>query len=157
MKGLLSERLHIAKGIDPVADAFAGTVYSDIHNMRDVEGILFVVHIGVGTTGTSTLTVEACDNVTPSNTTAIPFWYRNIASTDVNPAMTRVAATGFTTTAGSSKIVVVEARADDMGSTGYGYARLKLVEVANDPNLGGIIVILGDLRNKEDAFATKLV
>jgi hypothetical protein len=157
MKGLLSERLHIAKGIDPVADAFAGTVYSDIHNMRDVEGILFVLYVGVGATGTSTLTVEACDNVTPSNATAIPFWYRNIAATDVNPAMTRVAATGYTTVAGSSKIVVVEARADDMGATGYGYIRIKAVEIANDPNLGGIVVILGDLRSKEAAFATKLV
>lgn len=145
MKNLLSERIHFVKGIDPVADAFAGTVYSDVYNMRGAGTILFLVGLGVGAVGTSTITVEACDDVTPSNQTAIPFWHKEIATGDTDVAMTRVAATGFTTTAGSSKLVVVEAHEEAFASTEYGYVRLKLVEVANDPVLGYVIGILGDL------------
>lgn len=155
---LMMERLHAAKGIDPVADGFAGTVYSDVYSLRDHGRILFVVYVGVGTTGTSTITVEACDDVTPSNTSAIAFWSREITATDVQGAITRQASTGFTTTAGSSKIVLVEADAKDLASSGYGFIRAKLVEVANDPVLGGIMVLLdgGPGRYQEDVSATVL-
>ena len=94
----LMESLRFAKGIDPVADAFTGTVYSDVYSLRDYGRILFVIYVGVGATGTSTLTVEACDDVTPTNTTAIAFWSREITSGDTEGAITRQAAAGFTTT-----------------------------------------------------------
>ncbi len=71
MSGLLMERLHLIKGLDPVADAFAATVSSDVVDMSEFSRVLFVVHVGVGATGTSTFTVEACDDIVPTNTTAI--------------------------------------------------------------------------------------
>ena len=138
----LMEGLRFAKGIDPVADAFAGTVYSDVYAMRDYGRVLFVIYVGVGTTGNSTLTVEACDDVVPTNTTAIPFWSREITSGDTEGAITRRRPAGFTTTAGSSKFVLVEADAKDLPSE-YGFIRLKAVESANDPVLGGVHVVLG--------------
>ena len=69
---LMMENLHFAKGIDPVADAFASTVRSDVYSMRGHGRGLFVIYAGVGATGTSTITVNACDDVVPSNRTAIP-------------------------------------------------------------------------------------
>ena len=65
--------LHFVKGFDPVADAFAATVYSDIIEVAG-QGIGFVIYKGVGTTGTSTITVEACDDISASNSTAVVFW-----------------------------------------------------------------------------------
>ncbi len=72
--------LHAVKGLDPVADVFDTTQYSDVVHLKDHHNCLFTVYIGVGATGTSTFTVEACDDVTPSNTSAIPFHYRQTAA-----------------------------------------------------------------------------
>ena len=160
----LMEKLHFAKGLDPIADAFAGTVYSDVYNIGHYGRILFVLYVGVGATGTSVLTVEACDDVTPTNTTAIAFWSREITSGDTEGAITRRAAAGFTTTAGSSKIVLVEVDAKDVAAAsvnsavGNKYVRLAAVEGVDSAVLGGVMAILGGspTRYAEDVKATVL-
>lgn len=139
----LLETLHLVKGLDAVADAFAGTVASDVVNMAGYEDILFVIHKGVGATGTSTVTVEACDDVTPTTTSAVPFTYRAITTGDTEGALTQVAATGFTTTAGSSQLYAVQINAAALAASGYSYARLKMVEVVDSPVLGGILIVQG--------------
>lgn len=140
MSGLLMERLQFITGLDPVADALAGTVASDVIDMSAFSRIVFLLHQGVGATGTSTLTVEACDDTTPSNTTAIPFHYRTDHVGDEG-AFAAAAAAGFNTTAGSGKIVAVEVREDALAATGYRYVRLRAVEVVDSPVLAGILVV----------------
>lgn len=135
---------HVVKGLDPVADAFSGTVGSDVVDITGHQSATFIVYKGVGATGTSTITVEACDDVTPSNTTAVPFYYRAITSNDTNAAMTAAAAAGFTTTAGSSQIYVIEVDEQELASAGYKYVRLKAVEVVDSPVLGGIVIVLNN-------------
>lgn len=154
---LLSESTHIVTGIAPVADAFAGTVSSDVVNMEGCSGVRFIVHIGVGTTGTSTLTVEACDDVTPSNTTAIAYNYKQITSGDTDVAFAAATTAGFTTTAGSNKIIIIDVPASAIASTGYGYIRLKAVEVANDPVLGGVLIEQYGLRYAQSVTDTAIV
>lgn len=159
MNGLLMERLQLVKGIDPVADAFSGTVYSDVVDVSEFHRLAFVAFIGVGDTGTSTLTVQACDDTTPSNRTAIPFRYREILTGDTGDtegAITDAASTGFVTTAGSSKIVVVEIDESALAATGYRYAQLKAVEVTNSPVLGGILVIGEKKRQSSSAAASAI-
>ena len=129
--------LHAVPVLYPVADAFAGTMNTDIVRVRG-EGVLFVITKGVGTTGTSTITVDACDDVTPSNTTAVAFMYRISTTPDTWGDWTQATATGFTTTAGSNQMYEVYCPADELAAAGYGYARLTAVEVANDPVLGGV-------------------
>ena len=138
----LLQNLHFVKGLDPVADAFSGTVATDVVDVSNHGGAMFLIYKGVGTTGTSTVTVEACDDVTPSNTTAVPFYYKAITSTDVQGAMTAAAAAGFTTTAGSSQLYVVAVDTQELAAAGYKYVRLKAVESVNDPVLGGIAIAL---------------
>lgn len=149
--------IHPMKGLDAVADAFAGTVYSDIFNMGDFHSILFIVHKGVGTTGTSTLTIEASDDVSASNVTAIPFRYKLITSGDTEGALTAATTAGFTTTAGSSQLYALEASSEEMGDTGYQYIRLKAVESANDPVLGGVLAFGCGNRYAQDVPATAIV
>ncbi len=144
------EKLHFVKGIDPVADAFAGTKYSDVVNMAKYNKAMFIVYKGVGTTGVSTITVQACDNTTPSNRTAIPFYYKEITSDDTQGALKAATTSGFSTTAGSSQIYAVEIDGRALASTGYGYVQLKMVESVDDPVLGGILIILGEPRYAED-------
>jgi len=142
----LLQNLHFIKGLDPVADAFAGTVASDVVDVSNHGGALFIVYKGVGATGTSTITVEACDDVTPSNTTAVPFYSKSITATDVQGEMTARAAAGFTTTAGSSQIYVIAVDSQELASAGYKYVRLKAAEVVDSPVLGGIAIALFDPR-----------
>lgn len=157
MSGLLMERLKFIKGLDPVADAFSGaTVYTDVVNMAGLSRLVFVVYAGVGATGSSTLTVQACDDTTPSNRTAIAFHYREITTGDTEGALTAAATTGFVTTAGSSKIVLVEVSEDALSASGYGYVQLKAAESANDPVLGGILVI-GEAKVASALKATAIV
>src|SRR5258707_8290667 len=77
-RSLVLERGHFEAGIVPVADFLvngAGTA-SDVINMKQYEFVRFVLFWGVGATGTNTLTIEACDDVVPTNKVAVPFWYR---------------------------------------------------------------------------------
>lgn len=138
------EALHIVKGLDPVADAFSATVYTDIVNLRDYSEVAFLVYKGVGATGTSTITVEACSDNSATATTAVPFHYRRACnSTDAHGAFTAAAAAGFTTTAGSSEMYLIVVTSDDLAASGYQWARLKAVEVVDSPVLGGIAVLMG--------------
>ena len=157
MPNNVMQNIHFVKGIDPVADAFASTVSSDIVNMGDYAGVTFVIYKGVGTTGTSTITVEASDDVSASNTTAIPFRYKAITTDDTEGALTIAAAAGFATTAGSSEIYVIEVDSEELGDTGYQYVRLTAVEVANDPVLGGVLILMHGNRYAQDVPATAIV
>lgn len=138
----LLNNLHFIKGLDPVADAFSGTVASDVVDLANHGSALFLIYKGVGVTGTSTITVEACDDIVPTNTTAIPFFSKNITSTDVQGNVTARAAAGFTTTAGSSQMYAVQVAAEEVANAGYRYVRLKAVEVVDSPVLGGIAIAL---------------
>jgi len=159
---LMMEHLKFAKGLDPIADAFDGAANpaSDIYSMRDHGRGLFVVYIGVGVTGTQTWTVEACDDVVPTNVSAIGFWSREILTGDTDSAITRRAAAGFTVTAGSSKIILMEVDAKDLAASGYGFVRCKQsAEPVNSPCLGGVLFVAGGSPNRyaRQVNATQIV
>lgn len=137
---------HPVKGLDAVADAFAGTVYSDVVSMKNNNHCQFIIHKAVGATGTSTVTVEACDDFVPTTTEAITFRYQTIISGDTAGAETKATVAGFTTTAGSSQLYKIEVDAEALASLGYPSVRLKMVEVVNSPVLGGIIINLTEPR-----------
>jgi len=137
---------HVVNALPPVANAFAATVYTDVINMKDWNHIQFVIQKAAGATGTATITVEACDDVTPTNVIAVPFKYQACTTGDTFGALTTVAATGFNTTAGANQLYKVEVDADALIASGYGYVRLKSVEVVANAVLGGIIAVLTEPR-----------
>jgi len=153
---IMTQNGHIIHGLAPVADAFSGTVRSDVFNMKNYNGCTFLIYKGVGTTGTSTITVNACDNTTPSNRTAIPFRYRVNTSSDTWGAVTAVAATGFATTAGSNHMYEIIVDAAELAKAGYGFVELTAVEVVNDPVLGGIMWFGHEPMQPQDVPATAL-
>lgn len=153
----LLQNLHFVKGLDPVADAFSGTVASDVVNMSAYGSCLFIIHKGVGTTGTSTITVEACDDVVPTTTSAVPFFYKTITSGDTDSVLTKATTSGFTLTAGSSQIYLIEVRDRDLASSGYKYVRLKAVESVDAAVLAGITIALGEPRNRADQQAASAI
>ncbi len=126
---------HMVPLLQPVANAFAGTVNTDIMKCAGV-GILFTIGKGVGTTGTSTITVDACDDVTPTTDTAVAFMYRASTTPDVWGDWTQATSAGFTTTAGSNQVYEVYVDGSAIGANGYEYARLTAVEVVASAVLG---------------------
>lgn len=134
------ECFRFAKGLDPVADAFAGTVYSDSLNASEFHKVFFIIHKGVGATGTSTVTVEADDTNSPLGSTAVPFRYRRMNDTDTPGAVTEAAAAGFTTTAGSSDMYVIEVDCKALAATGFKYVFCKMVESVDSPVVGSIAI-----------------
>ena len=132
------DRDHPVNALAPVADAFAATVTSDVIKV-DGAGIEFIVQTGVGATGTSTFTILACDDVTPTNTAAVAFWYKEIATDPGDTAWTLATTAGFTRTAGSNYMCRIWVPADLIGANGYNYAQLKAVEVVDSPVLGGVL------------------
>lgn len=151
------QNAHFVKGLDPVANAFAGTVHTPPVNMGGFEMVTFLIHCGVGATGTATLTVEACSDITPTLTAQVPFYYREVLTGDTEGTFTAAPSTGYVTTAGSSKMIVISIHSQALAASGYGYARLTSVESVASPVLGGIIVMMSGGRDVYDKHATALV
>ena len=148
---LLLQELRVVNALPPVADAFAGTVYPTGVNISGIGKLFFIIQKGVGTTGTSTVTVVAGDDASPLTESAVPFVYRRVASNNTTiGTVTRATAAGFTTTAGSSDTYVIEVDAQELGASGYKYCHLKLVESVDAAVLGGVIALGTDLRYADD-------
>lgn len=132
---------HIVQGIPPVADALSGTVYTDVIKAIDYHTVRFILQKGVGTTGTSTLTIEACDDAAGNNPVAVTFNYQKYDNADDVPDDVQAATTaGFTTTAGSNHLYVLEVETQRLGNKKW--LRMKAVEVVDSPVLAGVLVEL---------------
>ena len=145
----------IVVGLAPVADAFAGTKTTTGVLMRNYKRMNIVVSKGVGTTGTSTLTVEKCTAADGTGAEGMPFHYRRILANGTHGAWTRAAAAGFTTTAGSADTyeIAVDQQEEGLAEGDKPYVRLKAVEVADDPVVGAVVKILSGARYGGDTPA----
>jgi len=136
------ENRHWIPGIYPAADFMAGTVRTDVMKCQSAQGAEFIIFRGDATAGTETgtVTVQACDDVTPTTTAAVPFWYRTSTTPDTWSAWTHVANTGFTMTAGDNQLYEVYVEGSELAANGYAYVRLQIVEVVNDPVVGAVLM-----------------
>ncbi len=149
---------HIIPVKAPIADAFAGTLNTDVISLKNASHLTFLMWWGVGATGTTLVTVDACDDVSPSNTTKIAFRYKVLAAAaqpateDTWGALQDATTAGFTTSAGSFRLHAIEIEASAVQSAGYGFARLTCVEAVSSPCLGGVLAILSKLRHQGDTL-----
>ncbi len=135
----LLDKLHWVPVLYPVADMWNGTVTTDIVKCQSAVGIAFQITKGVGATGTTTITAQGCDTVVPGTATAIPCQYRVSTTPDTWGAWAQAtAAAGFATTAGANQMYEIFIRAADLAAFGFAYARLSMVELVNNPVIGGI-------------------
>jgi len=157
------ERGHFEAGLVPVADFLVNGagVASDVINMKLYEYVRFILFWGVGATGTNTLTIEACDDVVPTNQAAVPFFYRKstafgaIGGISFQP----VPATGLLTTAGSNQIYELYTTAEYIAAASvnaYGYVRLKSVPGVASALLGGCLIELINNKYKDGVEASQI-
>lgn len=153
---ILTQHGHITAGLVPVADAFSGTVRTDVYSMKNQHAVEFLIFKGAGALGRSTITVNACDDVVPTNRTAIPFRYRAMTTFDTWGALTDATTAGFTTTAGANQLYEIIVDAQQLGDTGYSYVELTAVESVDDPVTGCILTIFPQPRQEQATPATVL-
>lgn len=134
-----------------VADFVGAGASSDIVSMRKYQTAYFILHWGVGTTGTNTCTVVPCDTAAPGNTTtAITFQYKRISAGETNTAWTSSAS--LLTIAGSHQMYVIKVDAKDLPQVNgvtYEYIRLDLDDTNSAALLGGVIIMMADPRINE--------
>ena len=142
--------------LPPVADAYSNAA-TDVINMRDAKFCTFIVQEGVGTAGTATFTVEACNNTTPSLTEAVAFRYKILTSGDTEGDTTNATVAGFTTTAGSNHMYMLEVEDSDLTSD-YQYVRMAISDTSASNNvLAGISALLTGVSDAGDDMRTAIV
>lgn len=125
----------------PVADALAGTIYTDVVSLSEYEEAYFILSWGVGATGTTVITIESTDDFTPTTTQAVEFEYKRVSAGETNTKWTAVAATGLTTTAGSHQTYVIRAKAENQ-YLNYPNVRMKCVEGTDSAILAGCLIMM---------------
>jgi hypothetical protein len=135
------EQVSVAQAVPPSADAFDSTVNSDVMNFKLFSKVVFLILKGNGATGTSTITINACDDITGANPVAIPFaTYKSDADGQNMGARTERTSSGFTTTAEANKNIIIELQADQL-PTDKPCAFLSAVEVVNSPVPAAIVAL----------------
>ena len=153
----LLQNAKFINALPPVADMYeSGPNSTDIINMQDWKHAMFIIQEGIGTTGTAVVTVESCDDVTPTTATAVAFRYKILTSGDTEGDTTAATTAGFTTTAGSNHLYMIEID-DDMLSTTDQYVRMKLTEADDAVVIGGVTCILTGGRQMGDDLRTAIV
>ncbi len=144
---MLSENVKLIKGLAPAADRFNTSPSTDVVSLANAEKATFILYHDGGTTGKGTLTVEACDDVTPSNTTAVAFRYRRVTTgaSDEIGAISTATTAGIDTVPGETTLIEIEVKADELPA-GKPFVRLKCTEAVNDPVNGAVLIILSGLR-----------
>lgn len=144
----------VAMALAPDADRYDSDPATDVYNMKDYDEITFIVVEGAGGTGTATITVEECDDVTPTNSTAIAFDYKTATTANTTATWsgwTAATTAGVTPAAAAQKMTAVRVRASSL-SAGYPYVRLVLTEDTDGAVDAAVVAILSDCRNKKDVL-----
>ena len=130
-------------------DIYNGNMTTDVISLANYGGAVFVLVEGAGGTGTAVITIESCDDTTPTTTTAVAYNYTVCTSGNTWGSITAATSAGFTTTAGTNQAYAMEIRADELSGTNK-YVRMVATESANDPVDGAGLVILVDPKYPAD-------
>lgn len=149
---VLTESGNLVNGLAPVNAA--QNTSSDIVNVSNYHNVTFLLVKGAGGVGTATITVDVCDDVTPSNTAKVGYYYRryNATAGTWGTLTARTAAQSFATTAQANDMyeitVDTNAIADITvnGTKGHKYCRLNITQVDATACYHAVVVILGDAR-----------
>jgi hypothetical protein len=126
----------------PAVDINAG-VSTDVFSMKDCSHATIIISMGV-TGGASTVTVEECDNFTPSTHTEIAFnvYKEETDAGDTLGARTAVSASGFATSTNNNITYVIEIDAEDL-TEGYPNLRLSFSNPGNATYASAVAILTG--------------
>lgn len=130
----LAEQAHAVNILPPI-DINGGIVNSDVFSLGKHGHASILIQQGV-VAAASTVTVEECDDFTPSNSTAIVFAYYSETTAAGDTLSTRTAATaaGFAMTTNNTTMYVIEVDGTQLSD---GFPNLRVV--FSDPGAGAIV------------------
>lgn len=142
----LLHHAHLVLGIQPGADALAGTKYSKVIKPKPLYDLIhFIVVMGAGAVGTTKLQIQACDDSSGTNPVAIPFEVCkqvNDGAADLwESAYTAVSAAGYDTPAAANKIHILQVKKEDL-PLDQEWVRLKAVEQVDAAMDACVLVLL---------------
>lgn len=154
------EACKIVPSVAPSADVYNGNPGGEVIDMTNYERCTFLLYQKTSTsnTGKATITVEKCDDATPSKSTAIAFNYRkneSAGTADTLGDLTAATASGFSTTANKTALYAVEVRADQLDAA-KPYVRMVCTEATNDPVIGCVIAVLSGAKKQGATLPTGL-
>lgn len=153
-----SQEAQLVNCLVPVADYQNGDPASDVVSMAECDKGIFILYTGANASGDAVITVESCDDTTPTTATAIPFHvtkYETSGSDVASAPYAAVAATGFTTSQTANVFYVIEVSAADLYGTDK-YVRLKVTENTDNAVAGGAFFIGLKTRYKESTMDTAI-
>ena len=133
-------------------DIFNGNPATDVINLKNAQGVMFVIAMNANAgSGAATITIEACDDVTPSNTTAIAFRYQLISTVDIPGTLKAATSAGVSVgTANTIMLIEVDAAAVASAAVNSTYnnevVRLQATETQSEAVDGAIMALLFGLR-----------
>ena len=134
---------HLIPLIAPV-DTAASTVNTDVFDAGECVAVEMQIAFGVITGDTVVVTVEECDDTTPTNSTAIAYTYRlsSAVGTDSMGALTAATTSGVTIAATDDNKVLQIFVDPAALSAGYPYLRAVV-----DPGASASVVLVGAVAN----------
>lgn len=144
---MLTEKHAVISLLGPTADYNGSALTSDAFSLANFsEASIYLAHKG-GTTGKSTITVNASTNVSQGSAVAIPFTYRRktTGASSVWGAITAATAAGIDTVPAEDTLIEIFIKGDELPD-GKPFISVHGAEAVNDPVAGGIIAVLSSPR-----------
>jgi len=119
----MAEECHVVNILVP--QDVSGAVNSDVFSMRNASHVTIIVQAGSTNADAGNVTIEECDNFTPSNSTAIAFNYyaEETDSGDTLGDRTAAETTGIDVSGNDNIFYVIEIDAEEL-TEGYECLRL---------------------------------
>jgi hypothetical protein len=155
MKGfVIPEQGHIVNILPPID--VTGGVNSDVFSMRHAGHVDIIISMGVQALA-STITVEECDNFTPSNHTAIAFdyYYEDTSNGDTLSDRTAATSAGISSTTDNNIFKVISIDASQL-TDGYPCLRVCFSDPGGSAIISAVAVLSGQ-RYQEENTPTAIV
>lgn len=155
IKSFLEEHFPVTV-LEPDADRYNADPATDVVSFSKFRTWTFIIMEGAGGTGTTTVTLEECDDVVPTTTNAIAFTYQVASTHGVWGAPTAATAAGYATVAGANKSIAITVDADELAD-GSPYARLQTTELVDGAVDASIVAIGSNPRYAQAVMENPLV
>ena len=151
----VAEEGHVVNILPPVS--ISGAVTSEVFSMKDASHVSIIVTCGATNADAGFVTIEECDDFTPTNDTAIDFSYyaeTTAAGDTLGSRTAAVAATGIDVSANDSITYVIEIDAEQL-TEGYPNLILKW-SAPGGATLVSAVAILSGLAYAGDQNRTQI-
>lgn len=154
-KGInIAEFCHVVNILPP--QSISGAVNSDVFSMKNHAHVTIIVQAGSTNSDAGNITIEECDDFTPSNGTAIAFKYaaEETAAGDTLAALTAATTSGIDVSGNDNIMYVIEIDASQL-TAGYENLRLRW-SAPGGATLVNAIAILSGARYAQSASPTEI-